>query len=277
MVRFLELFGQLVLSLPSWQGRGSGEKVAIMPKTYTLHIAAYTPETIPMARLAEYMRGFAAMLGHEGAVHFERLDPGSTQLVTRIDHEQVPKVATGLTALVAGEGSPESIRARQMIDHLLANDNASGFIYEDDDPEAKVIAFPGATRPRPLQYGPIKQEGTLDGILVSVGGADQTIHIRLQNGDTRYSNIDTDRDTARRLAKHLFEPIRIFGAGTWLREEGGKWMLWRFKVQSFEALKAETLRDVLVDLRAVEGNEWAEHDNPLALLSSLRDEGNGPH
>lgn len=249
----------------------------VMAKTYTLHIDAYTPETIPMARLAEYMQGFAAMLGHEGAVHFDRLILGSTRLVTRVDHEHVPKVAATLSALVRGDGAPEAVKARDAIDLLLADDNTTGFIYEDDDPEARIIAFPGVTRPRAAQYGPIKQEGTLDGILVSVGGADSTIHIRLQHGDIKYSNIDTDRDTARRLGKYLFEPIRVFGTGSWLRQEDGTWTLRRFKVQSFEALKIDALRDVLEELRAVEGSEWAEQDDPLALLRSLRDESSGPH
>lgn len=248
-----------------------------MTKTYTLHIDAYSPETIPMARLAEYMQSMAAMLGHEGGVHFDTLAPGSTQLVSRVDHEQVPKVGATLDALARGEGAPETLKAQEAIDRLLADDNATGFLYEDGDRGAKIIAFPGATRPRPVQYGPIKQEGSLDGILVSVGGADKTVHIRLQQGDLKFSNIDTDRDTARRLGKYLFEPVRVFGTGSWMREEDGTWTLKRFKVESFEALKTDDLRDVLEELRAVEGSEWGRHDDPLNMLRHLRDEGGGPH
>ncbi len=248
-----------------------------MVKTYTLHIDAYSPETIPMARLAEYMQGFAAMLGQGAGVHFDRLDPGSTQLVSRIDHEQVPKVGAGLDALMRGEGAVDTIKAQEAIDRLLADDNATGFVYEDNDPSAKIIAFPGITRPRPVAYGPIKQEGTLDGILVSVGGSDKTIHVRLQNGDMKYSSIDTDRDIARRLGQHLFEPIRVFGTGSWVREQDGNWVLKRFKVESFEALKVDDLRDVFDDLRAIEGSEWGKQVDVIGTLRSLRDESNGPH
>lgn len=248
-----------------------------MPKTYTLHVDAYDPETIPMARLAEYMQNFAAILGHDGGVHFAGLKPGSTQLVSQIDHEQVPKVGAALAALLRGEGTPEAVKAQEAIDKLLADDNATGFLYEDDDPIATIIAFPGVTRPRPVQYGPIKQEGSLDGILVSVGGADRTVHIRLQQGDLKFSNIDTDRDIARRLGKYLFEPIRVYGSGSWLREEDGSWTLKRFKVESFEALKSDELRDVIAELRSVEGSEWASQDDALSKLRSLRDEGQGPH
>ena len=248
-----------------------------MAKTYTLHINAYSPETIPMARLAQYMQSLADMLGHDAAVHFDGLRAGCTPLVSRIDYEQVPKVGAVLDALLRGEGAPETAKAQEAIDKLLADDNATGFLYEDDDPGATIITFPGATRPRPMQYGPIKQEGSLDGILVSVGGADRTVHIRLQQGDLKFSNIDTDRETARRLGKYLFEPIRVFGTGSWLREEDGSWTLKRFKVDSFEALKADDLRDVIEDLRSVEGSEWVKQDDALGKLRAMRDEGNGPH
>ena len=33
-----------------------------MSKSYTLYIKAYTPETIPMARLAQYMQNLATLV-----------------------------------------------------------------------------------------------------------------------------------------------------------------------------------------------------------------------
>ena len=190
-----------------------------MSKRYTLYVEAYTPETIPMARLAQYMQNLAAMLGHDAAVHFETLKPGSTQIVSRIDHEDVPKVATDLAQLKRGEGTPEAKKAQAAIDQLLAEDNATGFVYEDEDENAKIIAFPGVTRPKPTTFGPFNEEGSLDGVLISVSGADQTVHLQLQNGDIRYTGIDTNRETARRLAKHMYEPVRVFGTGRWLRDQ----------------------------------------------------------
>ncbi len=44
---------------------------------YELYIDALTPATISMSRLAEYMRDFAEMLGHNEHVHFEKLKAGS--------------------------------------------------------------------------------------------------------------------------------------------------------------------------------------------------------
>ena len=244
-----------------------------MSKSYTLYINAYSPETIPMARLALYMQHLAAFLGHETAVHFVALKEGSTQLVSRIDHEDVPKVATRLAQVKRGDGAPEAVKAQGEIDRLLAEDNADGFVYEDGKTEAVIIAFPGASRPRPVTYGPFNQEGSLDGLLISIGGADQTVHVQLQNGEVKYVGIETDRETARRLAKHMYEPIRVFGIGRWIRDAEGQWLLRKFRLQTFAVLQADDLREAAARLRQVEGSDWGKIDDPLAVLKALRDEG----
>lgn len=248
-----------------------------MTKHYTLYIKAFTPETIPMARLAQYMQNLAAMMGHDASVHFDKLKPGSTQLVTRIDLEDEPKVSTHLAQLKRGEGSPEAAKAQTEIDRLLAEDNATGFVYEDDDEGAKIIAFPGVTRPKRATFGPFKQEGSLDGVLISVGGADQTVHLQLQNGDIKYTGIDTNRETARRLAKHMYEPVRVFGTGRWFRDQDGRWLLKNFKVVSYNVLAADDLKDAVDQIREIGGSEWKDMDDPIGALKALRDAGNGLH
>jgi len=230
-----------------------------------------------MARLAEYMQHFAGVLGQKDAVHFDRLKQGSTQLAIRVDHEHIPKVRNQLDLIVRGDASPEAMKAQGEIDRLLADDNTTGFIYADDDQDKKIIAFPGITRPRPVSYGPFNQDGTLDGTLVSIGGTDSTIHLQLQNGDIKYTGLDTDRETARRLGNHLFEPVRVSGTGRWLREEDGTWTLKRFKVQDFEVLQSSDLRDVVEELRAIEGAEWKDFDDPVTALKALRDKFGGLH
>jgi hypothetical protein len=48
---------------------------------YRLKIDVYTPATIPMARLAEYMQEFAVLLGEAKSVHFVRLEEGSLNAI----------------------------------------------------------------------------------------------------------------------------------------------------------------------------------------------------
>jgi hypothetical protein len=245
-----------------------------MSTSYTLYIDAYTPETIPMARLALYMQQLAMLLGHESAVHFEALKPGSTRLVSRINREDVPKVAIRLDQVRRGDGTADAVKAQREIDRLLAEDNASGSVYEGDDARVEVIAFPGIRRVPPATYGPFNQEGSLDGLLISVGGADRTVHVQLQNRDVKYTGIETDREMARGLAKHMFEPIRIFGMGRWIRDVDGQWLLKTFRLRSFVALQADNVKEAAARLREVEGSDWSKLDDPLAALRALRDQGN---
>ena len=246
-------------------------------KTLTLYIKAYSPTTIPMLRLAKYMQAFAAMLGHEHGVHFSRLKQGSTQLVARVDREEIPKVDDQLDRVRRREASQDALRAWNEIDRLLADDNATGYVYEGENETAQIIDFPGIKRPKPVKYGPFTQDGTLDGVLVSVTGTDQTIHIQLQNGDLKYTGIETDRETARRLAQHFFEPIRLHGIGRWMREEDGTWMLRRFKVQGFDVLQNIELADVVDQLRNAKGNKWRDMEDPFTALGNLRDGKDGLH
>ena len=48
---------------------------------YRFVIDALSPDSLPMARLAEYMGELARLLGRPDQVHFERLEGGSTVLV----------------------------------------------------------------------------------------------------------------------------------------------------------------------------------------------------
>ena len=196
-------------------------------KVLTLYVEAYSPTTIPMVRLAQYMHAFASLLGNEHGVHFSQLKAGSTQLVASIDREEIPKVDDRLDRIRRGDADQDVIRVRNEINQLLADDNASGYVYEGSDQTAQIVEFPGVNLPKPEKFGPFTQEGTLDGILVSVTGTDQTIHIQLQNGNAKYTGIDTDRDTARRLAQHFFEPVRHFILTPTFRAQRTKFVQWK--------------------------------------------------
>ena len=225
------------------------------------YIDAYTPDSIPLAKLADYMADFAALLGKENAVRFGGLEPGSTRLAARVAFEDVPKVTARLHDIRRGDAPKDAARLFAQIDDRLANDNAVGRIFVEGGEAAapaELLAFPGRERPKPLSYGPFTQEGSLDGILISVGGKDETISIRLQNGEITYSNCETNRTIARELGKHLFEPIRIHGTGRWMREADGGWTLRAFRVHRFEALQKESLREAVTALRAVHGSGWTD-------------------
>jgi hypothetical protein len=97
---------------------------------FSFQIDAYTPDTIPMARLSEYLRELAMILGEEKAVHFVRLREGSTHIVHRVEREAVPKVRARAAAVRRGRAPRDAIRAYHMVNRLLREDDGRGVIRE---------------------------------------------------------------------------------------------------------------------------------------------------
>jgi hypothetical protein len=245
----------------------------------TFHIGAFTPETMPLARLAEYMGDLAALLGKEHAVHFLGLAPGSTRLNARVEVQDVPKVMIRLSDLHRGNAAKEIVRIFEQIDERLANDNAVGWIADARaaSGEPEILSFPGRDRQKQKIYGPFTQEGHLDGVLISVGGRDDPAALQLQSGTVFYTGCEADRVLARQLAKHLDEPIRIHGKGRWRRENNGRWTLVSFKVQRFEVFEETSLAAAVQSLRSISGAGWAESDDLFNDLAFMRDDEGGLH
>src|SRR5471030_3472991 len=77
---------------------------------YEFWFDAYTPETIPMERLAKYMAALAKMLGHGTSVHFDRMVSGSTVNILKVGREDAPKVFHRLAVLARAVGLPKRER-----------------------------------------------------------------------------------------------------------------------------------------------------------------------
>jgi hypothetical protein len=215
---------------------------------YTLRISAFTPDTIPMARLAEYMAELAKIVGFEKSAHFDRVEKGSAVLVARIDPPEAPKVNARLNAIANGDATAAVTKALSVIDDMLAEDNSEGDLRGPSG--AVMIPFPGITRPRPLAFPGIRQDGSIDGEVVSVGGKDKTSHVILQDGPISYSNIEMPRELAKQLGKLLYGPkVRLFGRGRWERCPDATWRLLKFAVDKFEVLDDSPLSQVLDGLR----------------------------
>ena len=202
---------------------------------FNFRITAYTPETIPMSRLAEYMSQYAALMGSNTHVHFDKLKKGSTVLCARVEHEGVPKVEQRLQQAGRDDATADVARSYNTINGYLRVDNAQGSIKREGG--AQIIKFPGCKQPLPQRIGPIKEAGQLEGEIVRVGGKDRTIHALLIGPDgEEYKLTTTSRDMAKELGKHLFSAVRVNGTGTWFRNEEGQWELEGFTVQDFEPL-----------------------------------------
>jgi len=224
-----------------------------------------------MARLAEYMAELAIVLGEEEHVHFVRLQKGSTVLVHKIENEALPKVEERLTSVRKGKAPADAAQSIRNINRKLREDNGTGILSRG---RATILKFPDQAE-RPLNFGTFLEEGSLDGVVIEVGGKSDPVPIHLQLLDqTKIHLCDADRGLAKQLAKYLFDTeIRVHGTGRWIRDEQGVWSLDRFRIKSFEELNDLPLTSVVAGLRTITGSEWPTIEDPWAELNRIR---NGP-
>lgn len=238
--------------------------------TYRFAIDAYDLGSLPMARLAEYMADLARLFGNADHVHFDRLEAGSAVLVQHVDPEVGPIVQKRLSTASQDAAPADVAEPLRAINLRLAKDNASGSLMEAGGDE--IIRFPGCGQPQPRTFGPFRQQCTFDGMLIRVGGKDDTVPVHLQDRTATHI-CNATRDMARNLAPHLYRgTLRVWGDGRWERDEDGKWILKRFDISKFELLDDAPLSQVVQRLREVEGSGWKDIEDPAAELDRLRQE-----
>ena len=227
-----------------------------------------------MARLAEYMRHLAGIFGESAAVHFVRLEQGSTVVVSKVEREAVPKVRRRVVSVRRGEAPSDGMRAYNAINKLLREDDGVALLKEQQK-TSTIIRFPGREEAEET-FPAVRQHGSIDGVVVRIGGKDQTIHVILESEGEQISGCYTDRRIAKELAHKFLEPVRLFGRGRWKRDNDGRWALLDFKIESFESLVDIPLSEAVTGLRDIEA-EWgpeALEELPTIRHGPLRNGGN---
>jgi hypothetical protein len=229
-----------------------------------------------MERLAEYMKALAQLMGETSSVHLGKVTEGSVVLHAEIDRPAQIKVRERLGRL-DGRSAPRDVaKAFVVLDEMLRRDNATGRLVEVGG--AAIIPFPGRERPEPTVFGPFKQDGTLEGQVIRVGGKDETIPVHLRDGAIVHTGLIAGEEIARRIAQHLLgATIRVHGIGTWFREGDGSWLLKSFRITDFEVLDETPLDGVVARLRAVRGSGWRDVPDPVWELLEDRRGGADPH
>jgi hypothetical protein len=237
---------------------------------FRFRISAYTPATMPLSRLAEYLAELAKVLGHDQSIHLVELDEGSTVLVHKIDAEAVPKIRDRAFAVQNGSAPADAMRSYKQVNKMLRDDDGSAAFMEDG---AELIEFPGSKAKLP-PFMSVSERGEIDGEIQRVGGLGNPVPVLLTTEGRTLSGCWAKRDIAKPLGSRLFEPIRLFGEGRWTRSPTGNWTLAWFRIDSFQELDSSTLSDTVNKLRAIPGLDLGENiiDD---LLISRHGEGNG--
>ncbi|MDP2031177.1 MAG: hypothetical protein Q8K12_16195 [Thiobacillus sp.] len=239
-------------------------------QTYDFRIDAWKPDTLPMSRLADYLGKLAVLFGNKEHVHFMKVRKGSAIPEILVDGPAAPKVSARLKLASSADAPEDLIRASRDINRMLRDDNATGTLRLKGG--VKIIDFPGKKTPL-AEEAVVFEFGELDGVVIKVGGKDETVPVLLEGEDGVFYPCNTDRETARKLAPYIFGgAVRIAGRGKWRRTEERIWELEKFDIKTFEPLDETPLVDVITAMRAIEGSDWNELDDPQTELKRIRGE-----
>lgn len=212
-------------------------------------IPGYTPETMPLDRLIEYLQQLAVVLGDPENLHLIEIRHSSTAPVLRAP------IATALAAreqahrVQRGEGTRRQTDAIKRLRRMVRRDAGASASRERPalikTPDRVLLEIPAATDDTGAVDG-LRQFTTIDGQLIRVGGAGENAALQVQGLDGQImSGFTAKRALAKELGGMLWEPVRLMGIGQWCRNEQTNWVLDRMMVQSYERLEDE---DALVTL-----------------------------
>jgi hypothetical protein len=239
--------------------------------TYALKIRGSDPASLPLSKVAEYLREFSALLGDLPSVRFAGLVKGSAVLRSYVapQDEQMVQVR-----LLEARTIPDSLPADQAnkVARLLGRDGFRAELIDRKNNKVLDFVMPEAMN-QAIGEVIVSDSGTLDGVVVGIQGADDTVHVRLRDSDGVESRvIFRDLIQARELA-HRFrgEPVRVYVHGTWKRSPEGVWTTNNVYADRFEDLDETSALDVFEKLRAIPGNGWSDVDDPMNAWRGLRE------
>jgi hypothetical protein len=235
---------------------------------YEFKIDAFTPDSLPMARLAEYLTELSKLLGHQEHVHFRKVKKGSAVLQAAVEYPERPKVAVRLSMVRKNEAPDEAIEAQQELNRMLQADNAVGYLRQPG--VGVILEFPGRKTPISETVAVVEQ-GELDGQVIRIGGRDNTIPVWLRSSDRTIYRCTATENIAKELIKHyLGEVLRVVGIGKWRRTNDEGWALESFQIKGWQELSPMELGETIATLRAVEGSNWNQLEDPLAEWKKVR-------
>jgi hypothetical protein len=225
------------------------------------------PHTLSMARLVDYLKHLAIVLGSEKKVHFIRVGEGSADLLMDVEGTEEEKITNRVQAVFERRADKKVLESFDRIFTLLEEDDTPAIL---EWAEGNILVEFRKKQNEEETFGPFWQQGHLEGMLVKIGGLDETVPVHLLYEGIHHT-CNASRELAMELAPHLFRnPIRVFGNGKWYRNAEGKWELHWFDIKSFEPLDDSTLPEIVAKLRAIPGNDLFRLEDPIGEMLKLR-------
>lgn len=214
-------------------------------------VPGYSPETMPLDRLMDYLRELSVVLGNPGDLHLVGVEKGSTRPVLAMRHDVAVKARHHAREVAGGGGSARRREAYQTIRRMVAQDGGKPAVLKEPR-GAVILKFPSVDIGQDQVIQSLRQPTSIEGTLVRVGGVGENAQLLIQELDgTVIAGCTASRAVAQELAHLIYHAIRVSGIGSWHRTEEGKWEITRLHVQTFEPLDESELEDVVARLRGV--------------------------
>lgn len=216
-------------------------------------IPGYTPETIPLTRLIEYLQQMSVVLGDPGNLHLIEIRHGSVEPTFHVPRTVALEAKDRASKVQRGDGTKRQVEAFQRVQRMVRRDarDAGHRVALLKSPQRVLLEIPAAPDEPEALCG-IRQASSVDGQLIRVGGAGEDAALQVQDLQGHImSGFTARRSLAKELARLMWEPVRLHGVGIWNRSERGAWLLDRMQVQSFERLEDESLGVTLERLRSL--------------------------
>jgi hypothetical protein len=213
-----------------------------------LVIPAYTPETMPLDRLLQYLQQIGEVIGEPQEMHLVRIESSSTKPVFKVPIPLAMLVRERAAAVRSGSGTQVQRAAYNRIRQMVRKDGGKPASLKDRT--GIILDFPPTLEEAETISG-VRQASSFDGSLLRVGGVGEYTPILMQDlSGNIFAGFSAPKILAKAMAKLLFEPIRVSGIGSWDRSPAGEWKLSKMLIQVYEPLSDETLDEVFQKLRA---------------------------
>lgn len=206
------------------------------PREYRFKIDDYTPETMPLGFLTECLNQLAKVLGDDQHLHLMRVEKSSTSPVIWIDAEAEAGIKERAREIKQGTAAPSVVAAVGELNKTLRNHKTKASLIGPR--KNNVIPFPGIELPvsEIIEYGPVNQAGTLDGVPMTVGGTQKNawIHLRGRQKHEQY-NCTASHAKAKDIAQYLFTKIirvRGLAVGYDKMTVRGRWSILRLAISN---------------------------------------------
>lgn len=212
-------------------------------------LEGFTPETIPFARLTEYMTELAKLFGEQDAVRFLRVEDNCVAVVNKVVKPgSLSKIENRLRLVRDSHPVASRNEPYDRINTMLSEDKGRAYIKRGS---AIILRFPGLPEPAADEVY-IEGVATVSGYLYYLSETRAgEISIRIRQHEKPMARCVAPASLSADLKKLLFSSVRLTGKGQWKRDGDGNWSVTDLLVAKGVEIKDCSVRQAINELRSI--------------------------